>query len=187
MSLPSDWPRVGCTQCHQACDGRNNCLSLISDHHSRARDADIILFQPEFVMTMSVTFCKIDHSKKSHDIVTDQYLVAHNVTQHVMVATTVWVSSLIITVELVTLTLFCFNQNLSWLCQGHLADLITVKKSHDIVTGQAMVAKMSWSMHWSYQSFWVSLLIITIEYVTLTLILFLSDFFYDSDILQHVL
>ena len=32
------------------CAGRNNCLSLTSDHHSRARDADINLFQPEFVM-----------------------------------------------------------------------------------------------------------------------------------------
>ena len=41
MSRPSDWPRVGCTQCHQACDGRNNCLSLTSNPYSRARDADI--------------------------------------------------------------------------------------------------------------------------------------------------
>ena len=37
-----------------------NCMSLTSDHHSRARDADIILFQPQFVMTMSVTFCRFD-------------------------------------------------------------------------------------------------------------------------------
>ena len=39
-----------------------------------------------------------------------------------------WVSPLIITVELVTLTLFCFSRNLSWLCQWHFAELITVKK-----------------------------------------------------------
>ena len=30
--------------------------SLTSDHHSRAHDANIILFQLEFFMTMSVTF-----------------------------------------------------------------------------------------------------------------------------------
>ena len=35
------------------------CLSLTSDHHSRAGDADTILFQPEFVMT----FCGTDHSR----------------------------------------------------------------------------------------------------------------------------
>ena len=23
-------PRAGCTKCHQACDGRNNCLSITS-------------------------------------------------------------------------------------------------------------------------------------------------------------
>ena len=64
MSRPSDWPRVGCTQCHQACDGRTNCLRLASDHYSRARDAEIILFHSEFVMTMSVTFEKLITAKK---------------------------------------------------------------------------------------------------------------------------
>ena len=64
MSHLSDWPRVSCTQCHQACDGRTDCLSLATDHHSRARDADIIFF----------------------------------------------------------------SRNLSWLCQWHFAELITVKK-----------------------------------------------------------
>ena len=87
-------------------------LGLTSDHHSKARDTDIILFQRKFVKTMSVTFCRINHSKKNHDI----------------------------------------------------------------VTGQALVAKIPRSMHWSYQSFWVSPFIITIEYVTLTWILFHSDF-----------
>ena len=77
MSRPSDWPRVGCTQCHQACDGRTNCLRLASVHHSRARDAEMILFQSELVITMSVTFCKTDHSKKKRDIVTDQAMVAN--------------------------------------------------------------------------------------------------------------
>ena len=33
------------------------------------------LFQPEFVITMSITFCRFDHSKKNHDIVTNQVLV----------------------------------------------------------------------------------------------------------------
>ena len=47
-----------------------------SDHWSRALDTDMILFQPEFVMTMSVTLCRTDHRKKSHDIVIDQALVA---------------------------------------------------------------------------------------------------------------
>ena len=28
MTRPSDWRRVGCTRCHQAYDGRINCLSL---------------------------------------------------------------------------------------------------------------------------------------------------------------
>ena len=38
----------------------------------------LILFQPEFVMTMSVTFSRIDHgTKKSHDLVTDQAMVAN--------------------------------------------------------------------------------------------------------------
>ena len=32
--------------------------------HSRARDADMILFWPKFVTIMSVTFCRTDHSKK---------------------------------------------------------------------------------------------------------------------------
>ena len=64
MSRPSHWPKVGYTKCHRACDGRTNCLSLTSDHHSRARDADVIFFQPEFVMTLSVTFCRTDDSKK---------------------------------------------------------------------------------------------------------------------------
>ena len=73
----------------------------------------MILFQSEFVMTMSVTFYRIDHSKKSHDIVTDQ----------------------------------------------------------------AMVAKISRSMYCSHQSFSVSPLVITIEFVRLTWILFQSDFF----------
>ena len=117
MSRPSDWPRVGCTQ---ACDGRTNCLMLASDRYCRAsRDADMILFQPQFFITMSVTFCKTDHSKKSHDIVTDQ----------------------------------------------------------------AMVAKTSWSIYWSHSPFWVSPLIIRTEYVMLIRNLF--QFFYDSDILQH--
>ena len=62
------------------------CLSLISDHHSRARDADIILFQPKFVITMSVTFWKTDHSKKnSHDIMTDQAMIAKIATKHALV------------------------------------------------------------------------------------------------------
>ena len=42
-------------------------LSLTSDHHSRVRDADIILFHyivTLFVLTMSVTFCRTDYSKK---------------------------------------------------------------------------------------------------------------------------
>ena len=43
MLRPSDWPRVGCTQCHQAYNYRINCLSLTSDHHRRARAADMIL------------------------------------------------------------------------------------------------------------------------------------------------
>ena len=77
MSQPSDWLRDGCTQCHQACNGRTNCLSLASDHHSRARDAGKILFQPKFVMTMSVRhFAKLITVKKSHDIVTDKAMVA---------------------------------------------------------------------------------------------------------------
>ena len=38
----NDWPRVGCTQCYQACDGRTNCLRFASDHCSRARDAEMI-------------------------------------------------------------------------------------------------------------------------------------------------
>ena len=85
---------------------------------------------------------------KCHDQLSDQELVAkQNVTKHEMVATTVWVSSRNITVELVTLTLLCFSRNLSWLCQWHFAKLITVKKkSRDIVTEQAMVAKMSRNM-----------------------------------------
>ena len=66
MSRPIDCPRVDCTKCHQTYDGHTNCLSLTSDYRSRARDAEIILFQPEFVMTMSVTFCKTDHSEKIH-------------------------------------------------------------------------------------------------------------------------
>ena len=66
---------------------------------------------------------------KCRDQVTDQNMVAHNVTKHVMVAPTVWVSPLIITVELVTLTWFCFSRNSSWLWQWHFAELITVKKS----------------------------------------------------------
>ena len=74
MSRPSDRPKVACTKCHPACDGRNNCLSLISDHHSRARDADTVLFQLEFFMTMSVTFCKTGHSKKSNDKVTTPFM-----------------------------------------------------------------------------------------------------------------
>ena len=59
----------------------------------------------------------------------DQELVVHNVTKHLMVATTVWVSPLFITVELVTLIWFCLSRNLSWLCQWHFAQLTTVKKS----------------------------------------------------------
>ena len=56
---------IAVTKCHQACDGRTNCLSLISDHHSKARNADMILFLQDFVMTMSVTFSvTTDHSKK---------------------------------------------------------------------------------------------------------------------------
>ena len=66
--------------------------------------------------------------RKCHDQVTDHELVAHNVTKHVMVAPTVWASPLIITIELVTLTWFCFSRNLSWLCQWHFAQLIAVKK-----------------------------------------------------------
>ena len=112
MSRPSDRPRVGCTQCHQACDGCTNCLRLASDHHSRARGADMILFQQEFVMTMSVTFCQTDHSKKK-----------------------------------------------SWHSDWPSDD-----------------PKHVMSMYWSYQSFWVSPLVITIEYVTLIWILFQSDF-----------
>ena len=77
MSRPSDWPRVGCSKCHQACDSRTNCLSLTSDHHSRARDYDLNLFQSKIVLTISMTFCRTDHSeKKSHNIVTDQAFVA---------------------------------------------------------------------------------------------------------------
>ena len=52
-----------------------------------------------------------------------------------------------------------------WLCQWNFAELITVKKSHDLVTDLAMVAKMSWSLYWSHQPFWVSPLIIIFEYV----------------------
>ena len=65
---------------------------------------------------------------KCRDQVTDQELFAHNAIKHKTVAPTVWVSSLIMTIELVTLTWFCFSQNLSWLCQWHFAKLITVKK-----------------------------------------------------------
>ena len=65
---------------------------------------------------------------KCRDQLTDQELVAQNVTKHVMVAPTVWISSLIITVELVTLIWFSFSRNLSWLCQWHFAELITAKK-----------------------------------------------------------
>ena len=63
--------------------------------------------------------------------VTAQEFVAQNITKHAMITTTVAVSPLIITLELETLTLFCFSRNLLWLCQWHFAKLITVKKSHD--------------------------------------------------------
>ena len=62
----------------------------------------------------------------------DQVLGANkNVTKHVIDPPTVWVSPLIITVELVTLTWFCFSRNITWLCQWHFATLITerIKKS----------------------------------------------------------
>ena len=45
-------------KCYQARDGRTYFLSLIS------RDADMILFQSELVMTISMTFCRTDHSNK---------------------------------------------------------------------------------------------------------------------------
>ena len=64
ISRPCNWPRVSCTKCHQACESRSNFLSLIFDHHSRARDTDMILFQSEFLINMSVTFCRTHHSKK---------------------------------------------------------------------------------------------------------------------------
>ena len=69
----------------------------------------------------------ITGSKCRHQV-TDQELVAQHVTRYVMVTTIVRVSPLITTVELVTLTWFCFSRNLSWLCQWHFAELITVKK-----------------------------------------------------------
>ena len=61
MSWPSDWPRVGCTQCHQVCNGHISCLRLASDHHSRARETDMILFQSDFLMTLTVTFFSTVH------------------------------------------------------------------------------------------------------------------------------
>ena len=46
--------------------------------HSRARDADMILYWSKFVTIMSVTFCRTDYSKKkSHDIMTDQAVIAN--------------------------------------------------------------------------------------------------------------
>ena len=53
------------TKCHLSCDWTTDCLSLTSDHHSRARDADMILYQTEFVMTKSVTLCRNDHKSVS--------------------------------------------------------------------------------------------------------------------------
>ena len=44
LSWPSDWTRVGGTKWHQACDDRTNWMSLTSDHHSRDRDTDMMLF-----------------------------------------------------------------------------------------------------------------------------------------------
>ena len=120
------------------------------------------------------------------DQATDHELVAQNVTKHVLVSKTVWVSPLIITVELSrTLTWFCFSRNLSWLCQWHFAELNIVKKSHDKATDQALVAKMTRSTHWSHQSFWVIPLIIT--YLDVDMDFVSVRFFYDidSDILQH--
>ena len=69
-----------------------------------------------------------DHRLKCRDQVTDQELVAHIVTKHMMVTTTVSVSPRINTLVLVTLTLFCFSRNLSWLCQWQFVDLIKVLK-----------------------------------------------------------
>ena len=72
----------------------------------------MILFQSEFITTMSVTFCRTDHSKKRLDNVTDQALVttiSRNRSHQ-----SFRVSPLIITIEYVTLTLtviFCSTAN----------------------------------------------------------------------------
>ena len=84
-----------------------------------------------------------------------------NVTKHVMVAITDWVSPLIITVDLVMLTWFCRTDH--------------SKKSHVKVTDQALATKRSPRMYWTHHLF--ESLIIIIQYGTLTSILFQSEFF----------
>ena len=56
-----------------------------------------------------------------------------------------WVSPLIITVELVTLTLFCFLSEFVMTMSVIFCKTDHSKKSRDIVTDQAMVANMSWA------------------------------------------
>ena len=125
MSRPRDWPRVGCTQCYQACDGRTNYLRLASDHHSRARDADT----------------------------------------------------------------FFSRWNLSWLCQchddisqssWHFAKLIIVQKCHDIVTGQAMEARIGHTNLSEYR-LWLSQLMSTWRWYGFCFSQIFHDI--DSDIL----
>ena len=86
--------------------------------------------------------------RKCLDQMTDQELVAHNVTKHVMIATTVWVSPRIIAVELVTLTLFCFSRNLPWLCQWHS------KKGMAKWLTKRWLLRMYWSNQLFEHQFW---------------------------------
>ena len=96
---------------------------------------------------------------------------------HVMVAPTVWVSSLIITIELVPLTWFCFSWSLAGLCQWHFAEQITVKKKSWQSDWQRDVGGLNVTKHASVTStVWATLLIIRTEYVTLTWFSFQSEF-----------
>ena len=80
-----------------------------------------------------------------HDQVTDQELVAQNLTKHVMVAAT---DS--------RLHDFVSAETCLWLCQWHFAELITVKKSHDRVIDHALIAKMYWSHQLFEHHLWLS-------------------------------
>ena len=110
-----------------------------------------------------------------------QELIAHNV----MVATTVWVSPLIITVELVMLTLFCFSRNLSMTMSVTFCrtDHTKEKSWHSDSDGRKNVTK--------HVLVTPIVLIITSDYYNCVRdadIVFVSvRFFYDIniDILQH--